>query len=81
MRRFLIILALGLSGCTNIKPIVHWTCAGCQALLSTGTCALGQHPNEKVVVPECKAGEQLVVENWNKVSREGALPILGCEKQ
>jgi hypothetical protein len=73
------ILALGLTGCATVKPIVHYTCMGCTALLASGVCALGEKPAGKVEVIQCKPGEVLVIENWKAVSREGALPVLGCE--
>lgn len=69
-------------GCAQVKPIVHWTCAGCQMLVASGACRYFVTPEgQKVAVPECKTGEVVVVENWKAVSREGAVPVLGCEKQ
>lgn len=80
MRGLVAVLLLGLTSCATVKPIVHYTCMGCTALLASGVCALAEKPAGKVEVPQCKSGEVLVIENWKKVSREGALPVLGCEK-
>jgi len=66
---------LSLAGCAKVKPIVVWTCVGCKALLSSGACTM------VAASDRCKPGEVLVIENWNDVSRNGAAPVLGCEKQ
>ncbi len=72
----LIILAAAcLSGCAKARPIVAWTCIGCRALLSSGACTM------VAASDRCKPGEVLVIENWSDVSRKGAVPVLGCEKQ
>lgn len=83
MRAFLVIAALALAGCSQIKPVVHWTCVGCQALTASGACrffqaAPGAPP---IPVPECGPGKVVVVENWDAMSRRGAAPVLGCEKE
>ncbi len=80
MRKLLLItFALTLAGCAQVKPVVFWTCAGCQTLISSGVCAYV--PSPRGAVPQCKPGEVLVIENWKDVSRKGAEPVLGCEKE
>lgn len=80
MRRLLVVLAIAATGCATVKPIVQYTCLGCQALVSSGVCNYVRGPQgEKIPIPECKPDEQVVIENWKAVSREGAVPILGCE--
>ena len=72
----LVILAIAcLAGCAKVKPVVLWTCVGCKALLSSGACAM------VAASEKCKPDEVLVIENWSDVSRNGAAPVLGCEKQ
>jgi hypothetical protein len=82
MKRVLLVLALLLTGCTKAKPILEWTCLGCEALVSSGVCAYIQAKpgGPPIPVPECKPPKVLVIENWEDVSQHGATPVLGCEK-
>jgi hypothetical protein len=61
---------------------VKYTCMACQALTASGACQLvgGAKPAE-IYVPTCVPPQVLVITNWKAVSQNGALPILGCEKQ
>jgi len=70
-----VLIAACLAGCAKVKPIVAWTCVGCKALLASGACAM------VAASDRCKPDEVLVIENWPDVSRKGAAPVLGCEKQ
>lgn len=80
MRGAVVALALLLGGCAHVKPIVVYTCMGCQALLASGVCAMVKPDLGSVSVPKCGPGEILVIENWKEVSREGAVPVLGCDE-
>lgn len=82
-RSLLIVSGLTLLGCAHVKPIVAYTCMGCQGLIGSGLCRqmLAAQPQAPPpVIPECREKEVLVVENWDAVCREGAAPILKCEK-
>jgi hypothetical protein len=80
VRRLLVVLALTVTGCAHVQPIVKYTCMGCTALLASGVCQI-VGTSEKVVPPECKVGEVAVVLNWEAMAEKGAAPILGCKKE
>lgn len=81
-RLALVVLAVAaLAGCAQLKPVVVYGCMGCKALLASGVCTMTAAPAEQaVLVPQCKVGEVVVIENWTEVGR-GAVPRLGCEKE
>jgi hypothetical protein len=83
MKKLVVLAVLALAGCAHVRPVVHYTCVGCQALVSSGACrffqaAPGAPP---IPVPECKPGEVVVVKNWKQMTEQGATPALGCEKE
>ena len=79
MRKLLgVLLALLLSGCAHVQPVVKYTCMGCTALLASGVCALATSSTE---VPACREGDVLVILNWSEMTENGAAPIFGCAKE
>jgi hypothetical protein len=86
----LIVLVVAASGCAHVNPVVQSPCL-LQPHIVPVICnyasdgkglpegnLLGHSRaecSETVVVPECKPTEQVVI-----VGRDGAVPILGCER-
>ena len=80
-RLSLVLVFLALVGCDRIRPVVTVTCNCCKALLASGVCTMTAAPSDQaVLVPQCKPGEVVVIENWKQMGR-GATPLLGCEKE
>ncbi len=76
MKRLIIpTLLLGLTACAHVKPIVKYTCMGCQALISSGVCSLA------AASAKCKPDETLVIDNWDDASRNGSPLKFSCQKE
>ena len=77
----LVVCLLALAGCAKVKPFVVYGCMACKALMASGACTMtAAPPDQAVLVPQCKPGEVVAVENWKEMGK-GALPVLGCEKE
>jgi hypothetical protein len=76
MARLIAVLsALVLAGCASMGQPLHVACLACSTLASMGMCGGGK----SIATPECAAGEEIWIANFDAFLERGARPVFQCE--
>lgn len=74
-RLVLILVLLPLAGCASMGTPLHVACLACSTLAASGVCGAAR----SVATPECPAGEELWVVNFDAFVERGATPRIECK--